>query len=81
MKVSVKKFPVRYNGETYKKGDAFEIEDAHYNEKLFNILQSKKDDGPTKAEIVELLKELEIDFDPKAKKEELAELLDQHSKE
>lgn len=45
--VEVLKVPVRYKGETYKKGDSFEMDDDHVNEELVKVTgEVKKEDNP-----------------------------------
>lgn len=45
--VEVIKVPVRYNGETYTKGDSFEMEDEHVNEELVKVTgEVKIEDNP-----------------------------------
>ncbi|MEK3974739.1 hypothetical protein [Psychrobacillus sp. FSL K6-1267] len=45
--VEVLKVPVRYKGETYKKGDSFEMDDDHFNEELVKVTgEVKQEDNP-----------------------------------
>lgn len=47
--VEVIKIPVRYEGVTYPRGEQFEMEDNHVNEKLVKVVgevATKQDDTP-----------------------------------
>jgi len=60
--VEVIDIPVRYNGVTHPKGDSFEMEDGHVNEKLVKVIgevaanQSNSLDNPFEGMSLEELK-------------------------
>lgn len=41
-KVRVKDIPVRYENETYRKGETFEMKAAHVTESLVTVLEQPK---------------------------------------
>jgi|LFRM01.1.fsa_nt_gb hypothetical protein len=74
----IKRFRDKYAGGLYTPGDLFEAETARI-EYLINLgyLKPIKIDfnSMTKKEIINLLEEKDIEFDSKAKKDKLIELL------
>lgn len=44
LKVSVKKIPVRHNGEDFEPGDELVIEEKHFNENFFEKLEEVEED-------------------------------------
>ena len=77
----IKLFKDKYTGQIYKPGDSFKSDEKDRIKDLINRGLIKKNteqsyDTLTKKEIIKLLKERNIEYDPKTKKEELIKLLE-----
>lgn len=76
MKVKAKNFPVRYKGKTYSSEEVFEMDKKHFNENIVELIEDDHDVVRlTKNEIMAKLDELGIEYDPKATKDVLIEVL------
>jgi len=76
----VSKFKEASSGKFYFPGETYETEDEEKIKKIIEKelaieVEEKTTSKLTKEEICELLKEKEIEFDPKTKKEELLTIL------
>lgn len=77
----IKLFKDKYTGQIYKPGDSFKSDEKDRIKDLINRGLIKKNteqsyDTLTKKEIIKLLRERNIEYNPKAKKEELIKLLE-----
>lgn len=77
----IKLFKDKYTGQIYRPGDSFISDEKDRIDDLINRGLIKKNteqsyDTLTKKEIIKILKERNIEYDPKTKKEELIKLLE-----
>jgi len=80
MRVKVKNIPVRYNRESFEPGEEFEMDKAHFNENIVDLVEDDEADvNPfekmTKDQLKAELDRLEISYEADAKKEVLVKAL------
>lgn len=80
MIVKVKEVPVRYNGKTYSPDEEFEMDKAHVNENIVDVVEDDENDvNPfekmTKDQLKAELDRLEISYEADAKKDVLVKAL------
>ncbi len=80
MIVKVKNIPVRYNGQTYSPEEEFEMDKAHVNENLVDVIEEDEDESNpfeklTKDQLKAELDRLEISYEADAKKDALVKAL------
>ncbi|EPD52763.1 hypothetical protein HMPREF1210_01143 [Paenisporosarcina sp. HGH0030] len=78
MIVKVKEVPVRYNGQTYSPNEEFEMDKAHVNENIVEVVEDDEVnpfEKMTKDQLKAELDRLEISYEADAKKEVLVKAL------
>jgi hypothetical protein len=80
MIVKVKSVPVRYNGQTYSPDEEFEMDKAHLNENIVDVVEDDDDDPKTIeemtiAELKKHAKENEIDLGDAKKQKEILSVI------